>query len=123
MDLNTLIQVIPLALYLCPSLAIDRLALRSQIKLSRWVIYVVPALAWIASVFARDRMDAFMGMGNWLFEPLVLSIAPIAFFALAGSAHRFMRDDTTRPEVGLIVTIALAVFSAGVVMPAIGDWP
>ena len=123
MDLDTLILLVPITLYLLPSLVIDRFALRSQVKLPRWLVYIVPPIAWIASMFARNWMGTFVGMGNWLFEPPVLSIAPIAFFVLAAPARRWMLPATNWPEVSLLVAIAVAVVAAGMLMPPIGDWP
>ena len=123
MDLDTLILFVPVTLYLFPSLVIDRLVLRSQVKLPRWLIYIVPPIAWIASLFARRWMGTFVGMGNWLFEPPFLSIAPIAFLVLSGPARRSMRVSTDSSEVSLLAAISVAVVAAGTLMPPIGDWP
>jgi hypothetical protein len=62
-------------------------------------------------------------MGNYLYEPPALSLAPIAVIVLSAPVRRVVRRDPREAEVALLTAVAFAVLASGLMMTAIGDWP
>lgn len=110
----------PFMLYLVPALVVDRLAIWSPAAIPRLLIYGLPFAAWFASIVWRSGSGTFFGMGNYVYEPILLSVFPVLF--LASVRLEPLVKSRTR-QVAWLAALSLAVLVAGRFMPPWGDWP
>ena len=113
-------MLLPFMLYLIPALVVDRLAIWSRGAVPRLLIYSLPFAAWFASIAWRSGSGVFFGMGNYLFEPMLLAIVPILF--LVSVRLKPLAESRTK-QVAWLAGFSLIVLAAGRFMPPWGDWP
>ena len=87
------------------------------------VVYVLPFLAWVLSIFLRKT--GLTGMANFICEPLLVAVIPSLFhFTQARFQETFRRIGSEQfVDLGLVFVLSVLVFIVGSQMPAIGDWP
>jgi hypothetical protein len=116
---------VPFGIYYVPVFAYLIFAPTHHGNLPRWLVCVVPFAAWSCSLWLRLGLRKFVGMGNWLYEPAALAVAPMMLM-LVGEWLRGP-DESPReswwPEVLLMIVAAAGICIAGYLMPPIGDWP
>ena len=125
LDGDLIIPFIPLLLYLLPALVCKRIFFSSaRASISNWLVLGLPFAAWIGSVAIRSYRKVFMGMGNFIYEPLYLVLAPIVFWLIVDRFEGTSQSSSGSKSANLkllfgISLVALAIF---MLFPAIGDW-
>jgi len=126
LDGDLLLLIIPLSLYLMPALICKRIFFSStRASISKWSVLGVPLAAWISSVVIRICREVFMGMGNFIYEPLWLVLAPIVFWFMVNRFERTPQSSSASKSANLKLLFGISVVAPAIFMlfPAIGDWP
>jgi hypothetical protein len=119
-----LFLIVPAIIYGVPASILKFLFFRSgKSYIAAAVVYVLPFFAWVLSIFLRNTGST--GMGNFIYEPLLVAVVPSLFhFAQARFQETFRRIGSEQfVDLGLVFVLSVLVFIVGSQMPAIGDWP
>ena len=122
-DLPAMLVVflVPVVLYIVPALIARRLIRPDRDWFSDAPLLFLLFAAWYFSLVLRSRG----GMGNWVFEPALLTAAPVTFWLLSKNPLVAKPRIGTHP-IGQDLLLALsgaAVLLLFPLMPPIGDWP